>query len=505
MNPALKIFAHGGESHCAPSDTLPAYRGAIGASAHGILLGVQLTADGVAVCCGNPTLEQTTGDLRAVSEVSAEELGRLDAGAVFRSLELDRDNQPLKKGDDTPWDGARQRRLYHPMLYEFILLFARRTELIFEALPAADSEPDRKAVVEKLLDELFRFGLDRTAMVAGDKSVIKAVKDSSPDTPCAYRAVSGEGASQARKVADGLSCAAVIVDAEDFNGDPGDGPKFIVTSRSMPYALSPAAYTAAAATPGIMGIAARALHETRSLVRVPNLVVEDDFAGTEINRMLWTCGYSKANQDTIIRQDDGLHIEIKHGGEYSGAAALTSYPTVGNFDAQVDFAVDHPHQGTTFELAAIQIDPGYHSINNVDLNRRSVNLTFDVHGAPPYASSERDENDGFRIGWNNGPAVTEFVNHNAQSSNVYNKYGRDVGDGRMDNPSGALRLVRNGGVFNAYYKDKHNRAWVLSGVANVSTLSNEVFLRLGGKHWPKRGKTPPQNAIHFNKFRLHLI
>ena len=49
-------------------------------------------------------------------------------------------------------------------------------------------------------------------------------------------------------------------------------------------------------------------------------------------------------------------------------------------------------------LAAIQVDPGY----------REVNLTFDVHGAPPYASSERDENDGFRIGWNNGPALTKF-------------------------------------------------------------------------------------------------
>jgi hypothetical protein len=43
---------------------------------------------------------------------------------------------------------------------------------------------------------------------------------------------------------------------------------------------------------------------------------------------------------------------------------------------------------------------------------------------------------------------------------------------------------------------------VLSGTALVPTLCQDVFLRLGGKHWPKQGKTPPPNRIKFTDFRL---
>jgi hypothetical protein len=234
----------------------------------------------------------------------------------------------------------------------------------------------------------------------------------------------------------------------------------------------------------------------------PHLVVAEHFAGTTPDLDLWTMGYSKISQDTTIRQDDGVVIEIKSGGQYSGAAAVTNFPIRGDFDARIQFEVASPHQGTTFELACVHIDPGFHHIDNTKLDNRAVHLTFDVHGAPPYASSERDEDDGFRIGWNNGPAVTEFVQHSAQSSNIYNKYSRDVGDATASNPKGQLRLVRRGAVFNSYYSDKHNRGWVLSGTALVPTLCQDVFLRLGGKHWPKQGKTPPPNRIKFTDFRL---
>lgn len=169
--------------------------------------------------------------------------------------------------------------------------------------------------------------------------------------------------------------------------------------------------------------------------------------------------------------------------------------------------MDNPEQGTTFELAAIQVDPGYHNTDNTKINRDNANLTFDVHGAPPYASSERDEDDGFRIGWNNGPAVLRIVEgehgSETQSVNAYNKYSRDVGDGSKDNPEGRLRLVRRGEVFNAYYTDKHNRQWVLSGSASTPTLCQDVYLRLGAKHWPKGGRVPPANRITFRQFRLY--
>jgi len=497
MNEDLLIYALGGESLAAPSDTMPAYWGALGAGADGLLVGVQRTSDGVLVCCSQDSLEPTTGDGRSVGEVTAGELARLDAGARFRSTELDSDNRPSGRGDDTPWDGSRQIPLYHPRLDELLLTFGRRAHLLLEPLAPGG---DPAELVEPLVAALRRFGLDTGgALIVGGRGVMERAGDAGR----AYRAAAGEAAADAQRVADELGCEAAIVGAAGWGGDLSDGPALLVAGGPDDYALSPALFAEVAEQAS--GLVARSVDSCRALIREPVPAVTDDFAGTSLDRSKWVAGYSKANQDTVIRQQDGLHIEIKEGGEYSGAAALTVYAIPGPFDARIDFEVENPHQGTTFELAAIQVDPGYHHMDNSDLDKKSVNLTFDVHGAPPYASSERDENDGFRIGWNNGPAVTEFSRGFPQSSNIYNKYSRDVGDGAADNPAGSLRLVRHGAVFNAYYRDRHNRAWVLSGSASVPTLADEVFLRLGAKHWPKGGRTPPRNAFHFTDFRLFLI
>lgn len=155
-------------------------------------------------------------------------------------------------------------------------------------------------------------------------------------------------------------------------------------------------------------------------------------------------------------------------------------------------------------MAAICIDPGYHHMDNSDLNTRNINLTFDVHGASPYASSERDEDDGFRCGWNNGFNLTKVdYSWEASSVNMYNKYGRDVGIGDPDSPEGTLRLIRNGSVFSSYYKDKYNDAWVCSGVMLIQNMSDDIYLRLAAKHWNKGGNPPPENDVRFYRFRLY--
>jgi hypothetical protein len=205
-----------------------------------------------------------------------------------------------------------------------------------------------------------------------------------------------------------------------------------------------------------------------------------------------------------LDSDKGLVISIMEGGSYSGGAGVTVMPVHGPFDACVDVFVGNPGQGTTLEMACIGIAPGYFHIDNTDLNSRNVNLTFDVHGAPPYASSERDEADGYRIGWNNGYNLTRLDDDwTAASVNMYNKYGRDVGNGSKDNPVCSLRLQRCGSVVNAYYKDKYNHAWVLSGSALVGNLGPDVNIRLGAKLWAKGGMEPPANHVVFSRFRLY--
>ncbi|MEM6987143.1 MAG: hypothetical protein AAF499_11455, partial [Pseudomonadota bacterium] len=187
-----------------------------------------------------------------------------------------------------------------------------------------------------------------------------------------------------------------------------------------------------------------------------------------------------------------------------GGGAATVVPLHGDFDATVDFEVAHPAQGTTLELAAIGIDAGYHNIDNSNLGSRTVNLTFDVHGAPPYASSERDQNDGFRCGWNNAYNLTQIApDWEARSVNMYNKYTRDVGDGSPANPTGSLRLVRHGPLFAGYYRDAHNREWVGSGAMLVASMPDDCYLRLALKHWKKASApVPPANHIVFSNFKV---
>lgn len=523
MNDSKLTWAAGGESLSAPEDTMPAYWGALGAGADGLALGVQLTSDNVPVCCRNASLADTTGDKRRVGEVTAAELRKLDAGAVFRSTELDAENQPSGTGEDIPWVGHMKRgdALYHPELGETLLNFSTRTAVLLHLItPRKERAARRQALVAAVLAELTRFGLTRRAVVAGDADVLQLVRKASPETPRALVLTQPDDELKTRLkeldpqylLADAGSIAqqqkkGIGFDAA-FVRSLGKGKvRVIVTSSKMPFALSPDYFQAFDAQDWVAGFVCRAVREKNDMRRPPHLVVADDFRGQSVNRTFWTLGYSKMNQDTEIRHSDGLSIKIRSGGEYSGASALTTYSIRGDFDAQVSFTVASPAQGTTFELAAIQVDPGYYNSDNTKINRDNANLTFDVHGAPPYASSERDEDDGFRIGWNNGPAVMRIVETGhgieSQSVNAYNKYSRDVGDGATSNPTGQLRLIRRGEVFNAYYTDKHNRQWVLSGSASVPTLCRDVYLRLGAKHWPKGGRVPPPNKIDFHSFRLY--
>lgn len=532
-----KIWALGGESLSAPEDTMPAYWGAVAAGADGLVIGVQMTADKRVVCCSQQTLQATCGDKRKVSAVKFAELTQLDAAARFDSLQLNKANQPLaKKGKGKPWKSRKGNRVpvYHPSLEEVCLKFGRRVGLMFHLLPASSSSAARTALVKHVTTVLRQFGLDRSSLLAGDAATLRVAKRLSQGE---LVLVAGErqGVEAAASEAVDVGASNLWIHAEEFGEDIADtseGVNIFVGSKKMPFALTPSEHLRLMRTGCVGGFVCRAVHETMDYLQPRCLVFEEKFAS--LDEKTWHLGYSKPNQDTEIKVKKGLHIDISEAGEYSGAAALLNFSLHGAFDVQVDFTVANPNQGTTFELAAIQVDPGYHHPNNKDLTRKNVNLTFDVHGAPPYASSERDENDGFRLGWNNGPAVTDFaadpisllrqlygtalqriapdmldgdppgyVGKVAQSSNIYNKYSRDVGDAKEANASGQLRLVRCGSAFSAYYTDHNNSGWVLCGTAQVPTLCEDVFIRLGAKHWPKGGRTPPWNKVTFKNFRVY--
>lgn len=509
-NQIRNIYGLHGNSHTAPMDTMVAYWATMGAGGAGFVAGLHLNKSGAAVCCPSADLPNRDGESVAVIDLSDEQLRSYDAGAAFQSIVLDTDYQPTGgTGTNYPWTGNPKKKdhLYHPALTEVLRMFGRRTRL-FLLMQADQGKEVANALVKQTLKDLQSLGLADRVTIIAPEALCSRIRERSPGTPLALMAPPDENMEKCITACKSVpaeylyaSIESVIDQAAALKEMPP--VQLLLRSDKAPMAPTPGQLAQILPLNGLAGLCFRSVESCVEMVTPPAKVLADNFDGTTIDRTIWTCGYSHQNQDTQISQNNGLTIEIKSGGSYSGGAAVTLLPLHGRFDARVDFHVANPQQGTTFEIAAIGIDPGYCHIDNTDLDSRSVNLTFDVHGAPPYASSERDENDGFRIGWNNGYNLTKFdADWAAASVNMYNKYGRDVGNGAADNPKGTLRLVRNGSVFNAYSKDKYNDEWVCTGAELIPNLGPDIHLRLAAKHWNKGGKKAPYNQVTFFNFRV---
>ena len=77
------VFAHRGGAALAPENTLAAFDRGIAAGADGIELDVHLSRDGIPVVHHDRTLERTTDARGAITDLTADELRRVDAGFRF--------------------------------------------------------------------------------------------------------------------------------------------------------------------------------------------------------------------------------------------------------------------------------------------------------------------------------------------------------------------------------------------------------------------------------------
>lgn len=83
----VNVIAHRGGSKLRPENTLVAFDHALTLGADAIECDVHLSRDGEAVVIHDPTLDRTTDARGPVSDLSAAELGRVDAGFGFRPAE----------------------------------------------------------------------------------------------------------------------------------------------------------------------------------------------------------------------------------------------------------------------------------------------------------------------------------------------------------------------------------------------------------------------------------
>lgn len=151
------IVAHRGASADAPENTLAAFRLGFEQGADAIEGDFWLSADGVIVTMHDATLERTAGDPRAVTELSVDELGRLDVGAWG----------PWSEG---PFVGEPV-----PTLFDVLAMVPEGKGILIEI-------KDSVRIVDALLRELDRAGLapEQVAIISFDAEVIAHIEERAP-------------------------------------------------------------------------------------------------------------------------------------------------------------------------------------------------------------------------------------------------------------------------------------------------------------------------------------
>ena len=525
---SLPIVGVNGDSWSTPASTLESCWAALGAGAHGLMLSAYITKDSQLVCTPSASVKDGDGNELAVSDLEFKQLQLIDAGLHYRSTVLDADAQPTGRiGNDTPWKALEQKRplktrkaITYQTIEYLLQYFARRTSVSLLLDPSVFNKTE---YVDLVLNYLAHAGLLRRVSLVSTIDVLTTCRARMNSAVLILHA-SEEPVSVAlinRAEAIKVNCILTSYNAMYELSDEQraqllalaqkSGIGWSITTPDMPFAPTQAAVNfLEGIKQHIHSVLVHGVLPAINAVNPAGVVLNEKFKGPAFDEKQWRVGFSSLYKDKStfgkpdckIELNDGLEITLIEGVRYSGGAAATVIPIHGDFDVSVDFHVASPAQATTFELAAIGIDPGYHTVDMKDVTTRNANLTFDVHGAPPYASSERDQNDGFRSGWNNSYNLTQVSEDwESRSVNMYNKYTRDVGDGSADNLFGSLRLTRSGSVFNSYYKDKYNATWVGSGSMLVQSMPSDCFIRLALKHWGKAGKPPP-NKVVFTNFLL---
>lgn len=197
------VIAHRGASGLAPENTLAAFSLAIAQGAQGIELDVQLSADRQPVVIHDIRLNRTTNGRGFVTDLTAKELSRLDAGSWFeRRIALKPRTRILVERAKvlSANNGIVSERV--PALKEALALMATAglTRIYIEL----KSKPsNRKTLAESVLSLVREFKLERsTTILSFDHEVVKLAKEIDPHIRTAATfSVSGRALMTPRSIA----------------------------------------------------------------------------------------------------------------------------------------------------------------------------------------------------------------------------------------------------------------------------------------------------------------
>ncbi len=156
-SPFPHMCAHRGLSQACPENTLPAFAAAIAAGAHEIEFDVRMSRDGIPTICHDESVDRTTNGTGKVSELSWDEIRRLDAGSHL----------------GTAWVGVRI-----PRLEEVLDLVDGRIGMNVHLYADAPGDSTIKRVCDLLREHA---SMDLAYLALGDESSLRIALEYAPD------------------------------------------------------------------------------------------------------------------------------------------------------------------------------------------------------------------------------------------------------------------------------------------------------------------------------------
>lgn len=167
-----QVFAHRGGAALRPENTLLAFDHGMSLGADGLEFDVHLSRDGVVVVHHDATLERTTDGRGPIAALTADELGRLDAGYHFR---------PPSPAGSLPATAGQ------PALYPFRARAGGVPTLrqVLERYPSAsliiELKVNEPALAHRTIDEVRAAGaIDRVALGSFGTRVLRAARAYEP-------------------------------------------------------------------------------------------------------------------------------------------------------------------------------------------------------------------------------------------------------------------------------------------------------------------------------------
>lgn len=478
------IIGSGGNASHLPSHTLEACLSAYTAGADGIMLTVQETSDGHLLLYEHSDLSiQTDGNGRIGSH-TLDQIMELDAGARF------------SPGEDSPWVRNKEvSRFSHLTSLEMLLqaLEDNVTYLMKPGLPG-DLLEKRIELAKKILCAFQFASRCRPTLVADSISFLDALRSEMPPKTRLALDLTGKEVDpqelfQRRPL---IAFSPRVLDISTASGYRVKVGQIINNWKGVrdrpPLVL----------TPDVTG--------AREALGLLETNITESWPGPDFDLNRWVAGVSSGHHimQAMIGiseykepvfcasavADNGLQIRVVEGKTYASAGVVSQFSIGESFVVDVDFTYDNPQVANMMVLAVInhEVWPAYYHHQGVWLNPSAPfqNNAFDTHGAAPFVSMEREEADGFRLmKYTSGAGVYEWYG---------NWYLGDVGNGQSK--KGRLRLERRGRFFSGYYQDEKNDDWIGVGTLENVSMNSRVYLRLGAKHYIKRGAPDPLQSLN---------